>query len=106
MILFSLSTRHPPLPVLFFFDLCLDSTPDWKYFKEQLAAWYFTKNNTSQVIGKRVSLGGAPVVQSLESSVVAESWFLRQDKPQTWQVVGSLSRFMQVRIIRLPGGLC
>ena len=68
----------------FFFFFCLDSIPDWKYFKEQLATWYFTKNNTSQVVGKRVSFGGTPIVQSLESGMVAESWFLEQDKPQTW----------------------
>lgn len=84
---FFLPSVTPQLPFFFFFfffDFCLDSTPDWKYFKEQLATWYFTKNNTSQVIGKRVSLGGTPIVQSLESDMVAESWFLEQDKPQTW----------------------
>lgn len=48
-------------------------------FWEQLVTWYFTKNNTSQVIGKRVSLGET-VVENLESGVVDLSRLFRQDK--------------------------
>ena len=38
-------------------------------------------------------------MQSLESGVVALSWFLKQDKPQTWELVGSMSGLMETRTV-------